>query len=891
MKGIRDHNPPKLFLHFFRWFCHPRLKKPIEGDLMELHEERVKQIGTRKADVKFIRDVLLLFRPSIIKPADGTYRLTNYGMFKNYFKVGIRNILKYKMFSFINVFGLAVAMSVCMLIILMLVDQKSYDQFHEKKDRIYRVIGRSEVNSTPYATTAQPVVESIISDYPVVENAVSLRRGVGGDATYEQKTVELAGYFTDNSFFQVFDFPLVAGDKNSALTSPNTLVISKRKAELLFKDKNPIGQQVQFEDRKLSIMGFDGDAPPVDWGLYTVAGVVDLNEIKSHLKFDVLMSSSTLSTLYKDGLITDISQRWNAIYSTYAYLLLDEDADRTALNAALTDLSNRKYADNEKLVNYSYESQALTSITPGMILNNETTFQLPEIVYYILSLLAFVIMLMACLNYTNLSIARSLSRMKEIGVRKVNGASRKNLILQFLIESIVTVLIAMVMAVILLYFTKEAFMGLWTNQYLNFDLTSSPIVYLIFFAFALVVGVIAGTYPALFLSKHQPVKALRNNSGGSSGKWGIQKVLNVSQFSVSLIFIVTSMVIYNQFRHYTEFEYGFDTSNIINIPLQSNDHEKLLTAFSSVPGVSKISACQYIPATGTTDVISLTDANNEEESISLLHLRANDQFLSNLDLRILYGQDLPSTGNLKNSMVINESAATKLGYENVQDAIGKIWESKEYEVSKQIIGVVEDFRATLLVDGDKIRPMALSNEPTSFNFLNVKISEGNPLSTISQLEEAWKTVDPTHDFKYDFFDNELANTSLAIFDIVSIIGYLSFLAILIACLGLLGMATYTTERRTKEVGIRKVLGAEEMKLVLILSRGFLKLLLISVLIAAPLSYLVNNLWLDNLPNRVEFGVGTVLLGSLLLLVLGLITIGSQTIRASRRNPVESLKYE
>ncbi len=888
------HNPPQFFLRFFRWFCHPRLQKPVEGDLMELYDERIRELGKRKADLKFIKDVLLLFRKDIIRPADGTYRLTNYGMLKNYFKVGIRNILKYKMFSFINVFGLAAAMSVCMLIILMLADQKSYDQFHEDKDQLYRVIGNPIKGSVPYATVPMPLAKTLLEEYPGIQAATFMRRGLGGDATFKKKTVELRGYFTDNNFFQIFSFPLVKGDRATALSTPNSIVLSTEKAYQLFNTDNPIGKHVKFDDRGLSLLDFDGDRPPVSLGEFTVVGVIDLEKNKSHIEFDAIASISTLPLLYKEELLSDISENWEYYWGGYTYLKLKDEATSASLDAALASIADRNYLNvdelkDEEIRDFRFTAQSINDITPGILVNNETTFRLPEIAYYILSLLALVIMIMACLNYTSLSIARSLTRMKEIGVRKVTGATRKSLIYQFLTESIITVMIALVVASLMLYFIKEAFMDLWFNKYLNFELSSSLSVYAIFILFALIVGVIAGAYPALFLSKRPPVFALKSQVT-PSGKWGMQKVLNVSQFVVSLVFIVTSMVIYNQFKHYTEFEYGFDSENLINIPLQSNDYDVLINELSTVSGVTAISACDNIPATGTTNITELKNRVEELDPFVMLQLNVDDQFIANLDLKVIAGKPFSEISDDNTHVLINESAIDKLGYQSAQEAIGELWTKKTGQ-TVQIIGVVRNFRASLLINGDEIRPLVLANNAAEFNYLNVRISGTNPSVVIQDLEQKWKEIDPIHDFEYEFFDTELANTNLAIFDVVTIIGYISFLAILIACLGMLGMATYTTERRTKEVGIRKVLGAAEMTIVFILSKSFLKLLTISVLIAAPLSYLFNSFWLDNLPNRVDFGFDTVLIGSLLMLALGLITIGSQTLRAAKQNPVESLKDE
>jgi len=860
---------------------------------MELHEERAKEVGQRKADLIFIRDVLLLFRPSIIKPADGTYRLTNYGMFKNYFKVGIRNILKYKMFSFINVFGLAVAMSVCMLIILMLADQKSYDQFHAKKDRIYRILGKPFKGSGSYATTAYPLNAALEETYPIFDETLSIRYGVGGDASYNKKTVELRGLFTDNSFFRVFDFPLINGDKATALSAANTMILTKEKAYQLFNTENPIGKHVQFDDRGLNIKGFEGETPPVDWGLYKIVGIIDMSQVKSHLKFDVLISTPSLPALSNADMLEDVSQKWDSYLSTFSYVLLKEGVTQRDLDKSLKEISKTKYVEIDGLEEFMLSSQSINRITPGMIVINEATFRLPQEPYYVLTLMALVIMVMACLNYVNLSIARSLARMKEIGIRKVTGATRKNLIYQFLTESVVTVMISLFVAGSILLFLEEAFMDLWVNQYLNFDLSASAPIYLTFIAFALVVGILAGIYPALFLSKREPVNSLKSGSVMPVGKLGLKKALNVSQLVFSMIFIVTSMMVYNQFKHYINYEYGFNPKNIVNVQLQNNDYDLVLNELSTVPGVVKISASEYLPVTPNTNEINLVNPETEEEYLELQYLPASEHFLENLSLSIIAGKGLPVSGSagLNKFVVINESAVSKLGFQSPQESTGKIFQTKHDKQSLQISGVVKNFRASMLIGEDEIAPLVLKNDQASFKYLNIQIDGTNSMTTVSDLEEKWKSIDPGQEFKYDFYDDELANTHQGIYDVVSVIGYISFLSILIACLGLLGMATYTTERRTKEIGIRKVLGAGEMKIVMNLSRGFLKLLIIAVVIAAPLSFLFNTLWLNNFPNRVDFGFGTVLLGSLLLLTLGLITIGSQTIKASRRNPVESLKYE
>ncbi len=839
----------------------------------------------------FFRDVALLFRRDIMKPADGTYRINTYGMFKNYFKVGVRNLLKYKLFSFINIFGLAAAMSVCMLLILMLIDQNSYDDFHAHQDRVYRIIGKPDAESNFYATTAYPIAQHLENDFPFIEKSASLRSGFGGDAAYEDKGTELRGFFASENFLQVLDFPMVAGNRSLALNQPKSIVISESKAFQLFGYQEALGKVVTFQDRGLHhMMDIEGDSPPEDWGQFTVTGVIADNSFKSHLKFDVLASSTTLPGLYRDSLITDQSKDWEAYFSSYNYVKLRQENDQLQLDLALDALAKNKYGDLKNLQDFQLISQPIATITPGPIINNEPSFRLPEVAYYVLSFLAFIIMLMACLNYINLSIARAITRTREIGIRKVNGAGKKALMSQFLFESVLTTLLAMLLALAMLVFVKEAFMGLWANQYLNFELTWTPQAFVWFLGFSVVIGLLAGIYPASFLSRKVPLDALRHQASPGNGKWALQKVLNVSQFVVSLLFIVSAMVVHNQFRHYLSYEYGFKSENVINIPLQSNDLDQLRVAFAKIPGVETISACEFIPATGVTDHTMLISRENAEEHINLQLMRVDESFLPNLQVSIIAGEGLRIEDARSSRMVINEAALAKLGFENPSSAIGEVWESTELG-QMQIVGVAKNFRGTLLINGDDVRPAALINEPSRFNYLNVRVSGANTYGAIAGLEEAWEDIDPVHDFEYVFFDRELANTNLFLLDIVSIIGYVSFLAILIACLGLLGIATYATQRKLKEVGIRKVLGAAEIQLVLILSKSFLKLLAIAVVIASPLSYLLNRLWLDNLPNRVDFSFSTVLIGTTIMLFLGLLAIGSQTLRAARLNPVETLKDE
>lgn len=815
-------------------------------------------------------------------------------MLKNYFKVSIRNIRKYKTFSFINIFGLSIAMSVCMLVMLMLADQRSYDQFHEKKERIYRILSGQESSKRPYATSPFPLASTLKAEYPVIEETTNLTPGVGGDITYNQQVIQAGGYFTDPAFFRVFSFDLEEGNKYTALEAPNSVVISKALAHQLFRDANPIGKIIEFADRKLHfpVTQGGGGETAVSWGSFTVTGVMDVDKYRSHLKFDVLMSASTQSQLYIDKKVEDFSNNWEWYFRTYTYALLAPDKTENDLALALNDLAKRKYANTkaEHAKGLQLEPQRLADIQLGLK-GNDTDNRMPLEGYYFLSILALVIMISACLNYTNLSVARALTRAKEIGVRKVTGASRKSLVAQFLSESIITSFLALAMALVLLLFVKPAFKGLWINKHLKFDLSDSPEVYISFIVFALITGLVAGIYPAFHLSRYEPVRVLKNIGSIGVGKLALRKILSVSQFVVSLFFITTSILIFNQFKHFLEFDYGFSSANIVNIDLQGNNYRKLANEWSSIPGVGIISATNIVPAIGQNDNMHLRRSGEEGDYLEAGTLHTDENFIENLGLKIIAGKGLPEpTDSSGRYIVVNEQMVHALGYKHPTEIIGQVFENKWGHEAMEVVGVVEDFRYKLLINSHDIGPLVLRNQQ-DYIYANVKIVSPDLMGTIEKIESKWKQVDPIHAMQYEFFDDQLATTHQGIFDIVTILGFVAFLSVIIACLGMLGMATYTAERKKKEVGIRKVLGAENFRIAYLLSREFLKVLAVAVVIGAPLSYMVNNLWLQKFPNRVEFGFGTVFIGTAVLLLLGLLTIGSQTIRASRTNPVEALRTD
>ena len=818
-------------------------------------------------------------------------------MLLHFVKVGLRNILKYKVFSFINVFGLAAAMAVCMLVMLMLADQKSHDQWQVNKDRIYRLLGDRPDFRNPYATTPMPLAGAVEAELPVVERATHLVLGVGGDIKFGTQIAEARGYFADTNFFRVFSFGLEQGDPSAALKAPRSLVITHALARRLFGSGVAIGQAVEWTDRGLSIFGGGNAAAQTPWGVCTITGVMAEPPNPSHLKFDALMSESSMPFLMSDHKVDSQLLTWNNIWNTYTYALVRQGVSVAQLDTGLHRLAARRYAGQPDYKGYFMRGQLLTKISPGILLGNDPTIALPMLAYYFLWGLGSLILLLACLNYVNLSVARALNRAKEIGVRKVTGAGRGSLVLQFLGESVIVSLFALAMAAGMLFLLRVAFVRLWVNQYLNFELSGGTGVYVAFIGFAILVGVLAGLLPAIRLSGMMAIPALKNTDGSRPGRLGMRKALSVVQFIFSLLFIITAILIYNQFRYFIHFRYEFASKNILNIDMQSNDYRLAEREFSGIPGVTGVSAAEYMPAETRSEGGSLRrmDGNphpSKDDFKPVMSLAADGHFLDNLGLKLVAGHSLVADGPMAGRyIVVNEALAREFGYASPAGIIGQPLQAPWSDSARIVVGVVRDFHMRMILGNDKIEPMYLYGGAKNLQYVNLQVATGDIRGLLAVLNERWRKIDAVHGLKYSWFSDELANQSQGIFDVVSILGLLSALAVTIACLGMLGMAVYTTERRRKEVGIRKVLGASAVGNVLLLSNDFLMVLGVSIAIAAPASYLVNELWLRKFPNRVEFGFGTVGLGVAIVALLGLVTIGSQTVRASRANPVESLRTE
>jgi putative ABC transport system permease protein len=769
-------------------------------------------------------------------------------------------------------------MSVCLLIITLINDQLSHDNFHKNRDRIYRVISQVKDRDgrlSTSATTTMPIANILKNEYAGVEKTVRLSKRLYGDGKTGEKLIPIRGLFADQSFFDVFGFSLIEGDEASALAEPFTIILSEKTAISLFNSINVSGEVIEIGDL----------------GLYTVTGVVKDPPAKSHITFDAIASGSTMKILEKDNKLQPITENWKDPYSSYVYFLLEKDAHADNINKILSQIEDR-YLNKEAEVKIHYLLQSLSSITPGPLMSNKLTFTLPVEVIIFMGILAIIVMLSACFNYTNLSLSRALTRAKEVGIRKVTGATKWQVIKQFLCESIFFSMLSMLIAVLIFKILLGAFNQMSIAREISLNIKELYSTYFWFIIFGLVVGIVAGLSPALFLSSFKPISVLKNISEIKIfSRITLRRSLVVLQFTISLLFIITAIVVHKQIFLYNNYDYGFNKENIINIKLQDVEAEQYINEIKRRADVIQVSASSHIPATGQNYGVRVRRKIEDEKS-RFLFFYVDHNYLDNLGVKLIAGNNFPEDASKENEqfVLINRQAVDILNFDTPHEAIDEtLILGDEQPISLQIIGVVENYHYDLLfID---IKGMALRYKPESFHYVNVKAKSDDMEATIAGLKKAWKKFDPYHEFDYEYFDQQLESSYGFIKDISGIISITAILAIIVSSLGLLGMAIYNAERRVKEVGVRKVMGADVKDIIFLLSRGFLFLLIISIVIASPLAFFANNLWLQQIANHITVGPGILLSGIGIILILGIITIGSQALRAAFTNPAVSLRDE
>ena len=807
-------------------------------------------------------------------------------MLRNYLKTAIRNLWKNKGFSAINIIGLAIGLATCLLIMIYVMDELSYDRYNEKADRIYRVDGEIKFGGNHFilAVAPAPAGPAMLKDFPEVEKETRFR-GYGGFLVRKggQNIQEDAVIYADSTLFDVFTLPMIQGDPHTALIDPHTVVITEKIAKKYFDATNVVGRSLLVND----------SIP------YKITGVIRDLPAQSHFHFDIFVSLSQSDESRNDQWL---SNNFNT------YVVLRKGTDPRQLEAKLKGMVVKYVAPLvHQAVNISLDDFFKAgnfvgfSLTPleRIHLYSNKTAELGangNIQYvYIFSAIAFFILLIACVNFMNLSTARSANRAKEVGIRKVLGSLRGNLIIQFMIESILIsafgLLLALGLAWLLLpvfnqLAAKDMSIGLFSRLWLAPSLLG----------LMLLVGLLAGSYPAFFLSAFRPIAVLKGNVASGFKTGWLRNSLVVFQFGISMVLMVGTAVIYRQLAYIHNRELGFKREQVLivqNTGALGDQVRAYKEKLLRLPGVEGVTMTGYLPTSDSRndDAFFLSPDLDTKKAISMQRWAVDENYIPVLGMRMAAGRNF-SKDFLTDSMgiVINEAAAHFLGF---CDAIGqKIYELDDVKTKKtrmfHVIGVVKDFNFNTL--RQVVTPLALFLERDRGS-LALKVQSGNVHRLVGQVEDAWRSMAPGQPFSYTFMDDQFNNIYLTEQRMGGISLSFSLLAILIACLGLFGLAAYAAEQRTREIGIRKVLGATVSGIIALLSKDFLLLVLVSAVLAFPIAWLAMHRWLQDFAYRIDIGWEVFVLAGLLSVGIALLTVVFQALKAALTNPVRSLRSE
>ncbi len=776
-----------------------------------------------------------------------------------------------KLFTAINFIGLAISMSVGLLIMTFVSDLMSYDNFHKNKDNIFRVLTLDQKVNEPLVNLASSSVKtgrSIKETFSGVDDVTVLRNGFNQIAEIESKELPTQGYWADSSFLKIFTYPLIEGNPQSALKDPYSLVLTKDYAQKLFGRSDVLGKTITFN--------------AID---YTVTGIMENIPKLSYLNFEVLVSFSTAELQFED--VDGAFANWDNIYQNYTYVLLPPKHNITAIQGTLDQLArteNTKLKDRE----ITLSLQPLNKISIGNSIANEIGPTINNVAIWVLLALGFIVIISACFNYTNLSIARALKRSREVGVRKVIGARKNQLIIQFIVESIVISLISLFFAVFLFLFLRDQFISLhsYIDHLAVMEISSKLIIGFILLAIA--IGLFAGIFPALFFSK---IKALQVLKGSSSLRLfkhvSLRKALIVVQYVFSLIFITATILGYSQYKNFIEYDLGFKTENIVNIDLQGNDGDIFMEKLSKIPAINDLSRSSIVTSIGRNDRMLLKYRNPNDSSMVLANT-VDQNYLPMHEHEFLAGNNFTKAST--NEVIVNERLLKRfnIAKNDPHKAIGEtvLVNGKQHIIT----GVLKDFHYERVESS--IKPTIIAYSASPKGYINAKVTTANWPETLARIEAAWKEVDEVRPLEAKLYVNAIEKAFSAISMIIKVIGFLSFLAICISSLGLLGMVVFTTETRIKEISIRKVLGAAERNLVYLLGKSYLVLITIAALIALPITYYIfHQLVLVNFAYSKVISPVELLAGFIGVLILALVMIFSQTLRAANTNPAKILRNE
>ncbi|MBN2091664.1 ABC transporter permease [candidate division KSB1 bacterium] len=795
-------------------------------------------------------------------------------MFKNYLKITFRNIAKQKGYSFINITGLALGMALFILIARYIQFEFSFDKFHKNYKQIHRIEYNYDGKGRFIAFSHLPIGAALVRDFPEIERFtrfLNMENGKLLSAGDDRKFAEDLGLWVEQSFFDLFSYKLLKGDPNTALAEPNSIVLSEQLAKKYFPDEEPLGKVMLFENR------FD----------CKVTGVIENCPTNSHIQYAFLISYPTFKAIAGN----DYFDSWISI-ANYTYVLLAENTNLDELNTKLHDILKKYWRDDVEMPVYlkplaqiHFHSNILGEIGQRGDMNKIVIF----------SAIGLFIILIACINFMNLATARSARRTKEIGMRKVVGANKLSLVKQFLSESILFALLALLLAAVL----AEIFLPLFNNMIgrtLTLNFFNNWRLSMGLIGIALIVGLIAGSYPAFYLASFQPAMILKGPAFSQSGNAAARKFLVVFQFVISIILIIGTLIIYRQMHYMRTTDLGYNHDQILITQLIRMDRETinkyhtLKNELLTNPNIINASISQDVPSFNSSSTVIMGWEGSIEGDRAYVNMnRIDEKFLATYQIQLIDGRNFLSNeaSDSITNCIINESALKRFGWDH---AIGK-----RLGGNLQVIGLVKDFHYASL--RFEINPLVLfpPAEPNparrTRDLLSIKIASQRIDETLTFIKNKFQSLFPNDIFVYRFFDEDFDIIYRQEIRVAKTIGYFSILAIFIASLGLFGLASFMAEQRTKEIGVRKTLGASLPGIILLLSKEFTRWILLAAIIAWPVGYFVMNKWLQGFAYRVDAGILIFILAGILALVIALVTVSYQAIKAALANPIHSLRYE
>ncbi|MEP1097548.1 MAG: ABC transporter permease [Cyclobacteriaceae bacterium] len=877
---------PKLASALLEWFCAPHWLTEIEGDLQEQYNENIEEKGILKAKIICLWEVIRFLRPHIIKK---NKRLKSTGMFKNYFRVTFNNILNNKVNSTINILGLSIGIALCMVIMLYVSNELSYDQFHSNTGKIYRIALQNDPgNPTKGLARASYGMSEVLKDeFPAVETVARMTKLFNQEAVVQngdKHFKEERLYFAEPSIFEVLDFTFIEGNPSTALVDPNTIVITERSALKYFGSLDVIGKTLNVNLNNMNVN-------------YEVIGLLSDPPENTHFKYDLLVPLDDIFALINPRVVRSIKSWYT--YNFWTYVKLNETSDAVQFEKDLTTIVDNYFPPTRKDIKIFI--QPVEDIHLHSHLDRE--FEANNDIFYIrvLTSIAILVLVIACINFMNLTTARSIKRAKEVGIRKTLGAKRGQLIVQFLTESFIVTFVSILLALLFV----AAFVGTIDQlAFINLEVShlgiGSIILGLLFLNFA--IGLLAGLYPAFILSALQSVKTLKGSFSKSLGSKNLRSGLVMVQMSVTVILLFGILTISNQLDFMRTKKLGFEKEQIVLLDVagtslseirqnfKEEQYQKFKSRVLQIPEVKNVTKQSRMVGAGASlrSIFFNGISDNEKEAVQFLYV--GHDFASTYDLTFVEGRDFSTEYSTDTVFmyIVNEAAVT--AYELEDQTIGRrIASGDNVTFPGQIVGVVKDFHFAPLHEQIEPLVVGLSNFP--MQFVSLKIDTEQLQETLAQINAIYKEIEPNRPMDYSFLDKRLDDIYQFEATLEKVIVYFTGLAIFISCLGLFGMALYMAEQKTKEIAIRKVLGASVNNVVVSFNVHFVKLVLIANLIALPIGYYLLNDWLNGFAYRTSPDIGMFALVCLITIIITLFTVSYQSLRAGLSNPVDSLSCE